>query len=102
MAIIFLSTTIKTFGRFRFYKKSINEIVNIKWTSSDHHKYYVLHRLNMPVNETVDGDKFWIKNNKWHRLDGPAHDWANGTKGWYVEGKEYTEEEFNKYASNLK
>jgi len=29
-------------------------------------------------------------------LDGPAVEYANGDKYWYIEGKEYSEEEFLK------
>ena len=31
-----------------------------------------------------------------HREGGPAIEYANGTKSWYLNGKEYTETEFNK------
>ena len=31
-----------------------------------------------------------------HRLDGPAREWANGSKWWYVDGKAYTQEEFER------
>ena len=30
-----------------------------------------------------------------HRLDGPACEYANGEKCWYINGIQYTEEEFN-------
>lgn len=36
----------------------------------------------------------WHKNGKLHRTDGPAIEYANGNKEWWVEGKEYTKEEF--------
>jgi hypothetical protein len=31
----------------------------------------------------------------YHRTDGPAAEYADGSKWWYINGKEYTEEEFN-------
>ena len=31
---------------------------------------------------------------QFHRTDGPAVEWANGSKYWYLEGVNYTEEEF--------
>jgi len=37
----------------------------------------------------------WYQNGKCHRLDGPAVEYANGTKYWYIEGVEYSEEQFN-------
>jgi len=36
-----------------------------------------------------------------HRLDGSAVEYANGTKHWYIEGKEYTEEEYNNKMQEL-
>lgn len=44
--------------------------------------------------------KEWWFEGKKHRLDGPAIEKANGRKIWYIEGKEYTEEEFNKYVKD--
>ena len=41
------------------------------------------------------GDKYWFLNNKLHRKDGPAVECANGYTRWYLNGKEYTEAEFN-------
>ena len=43
-----------------------------------------------------DGNKFWYRNGQYHREDGPACEYANGTRYWFIEGKEYTEQEFNK------
>ena len=31
----------------------------------------------------------------YHRTDGPAIEHADGSKEWYINGKEYTEEEFD-------
>ena len=39
---------------------------------------------------------FWRLNGNLHREDGPAIEYANGTKYWWLNGKEYTEEEFNR------
>ena len=36
----------------------------------------------------------WFKFGKFHRLDGPAIEWANGDRFYYVEGIQYTEQEF--------
>ncbi len=61
-----------------------------------------LHRLDGPAFVDKDsGQQEWHQNGKLHRLDGPAvvrpavvH--ANGTKEWFINGKEYSEKEFNK------
>jgi hypothetical protein len=56
----------------------------------------LLHRLDGPAVEYANGSKAWCQNGEPHRLDGPAVEWADGEKYWYIEGKEYTEEQFNK------
>ena len=55
-----------------------------------------LHRLDGPAVDCDNGDKFWYQNYKLHRLDGPAIEWADGIKYWYINGKELTEEEFER------
>jgi len=40
--------------------------------------------------------KEWRLAGRLHRENGPAVEYANGSKYWYVEGKPYTEEEYNK------
>ena len=42
------------------------------------------------------GSKLWYQNGKLHRLDGPAVENAYGIKEWWIEGQNYTEEQFNK------
>ena len=54
------------------------------------------HRENGPAVEWFDGDKAWYLNDKLHREDGPAIERIGDHKVWYIEGKELTEEEFNK------
>ena len=62
-----------------------------------------LHRDDdLPAFIGCNGTKKWYKNNKLHRLKGPAVIWSDGTKGWFIEGKEYTEEEFNKVIKRRK
>jgi hypothetical protein len=39
---------------------------------------------------------YWYLNGELHREDGPAIERANGTKAWYLNGKQLTEEEFNR------
>lgn len=39
--------------------------------------------------------KVWVKNHQPHREDGPAVEVSDGTKEWFINGIEFTEEEFN-------
>ena len=64
------------------------------------------HRIGGPAwivkhDPKSEREEWWV-NNKRHRLDGPAVTWAkcpvwsNSTKEYWIDGCEYTEEEFNK------
>ena len=46
-----------------------------------------------------DGDIVWYLNGKRHREDGPAIESSSGTKYWCLNGKELTEEQFEKQRS---
>ena len=37
----------------------------------------------------------WFQNDQRHREDGPAVVWPDGLCAWYLNGKDYTEEEYN-------
>ena len=53
------------------------------------------HRTDGPAMEfVVTGSKWWYINGKCHREDGPAREYANGLKSWYLNGIEYSEEEY--------
>lgn len=52
-----------------------------------------LDELTIEINSI--GTKRWIKNGRKHRTDGPAIEYANGNRGWYLDGVEFTEEQFN-------
>ena len=55
------------------------------------------------VTVTVHGDKIWHnEKGQFHREDGPAIELVNGAKHWYLNGKEYTELEFNKIMNPTK
>ena len=55
------------------------------------------HRKDGPAIESLEG-KYWLQNGKYHREDGPAiEEYANGHKMWFVQGVEYSEEEFHIY-----
>ena len=46
---------------------------------------------------TIDqyGTKRWrLPNGNLHREDGPAVEHIDGYRGWYINGKEYTEQEY--------
>ena len=40
------------------------------------------------------GNKVWLEDGLLHRDDGPAIEWADGNKEWWLNGKEYTKEEY--------
>ena len=49
----------------------------------------LLHRINGPAVEWVNGDKAWYIHGKLHRIDGPAIERANGKKEWFLNGKRH-------------
>jgi len=60
------------------------------------------HRDDGHAVEWTDGGKFWLKHGKYHREDGPAVKWASGNKAYYLEGIQYTEEEYWEKIKELK
>lgn len=64
---------------------------NREWYQNDE-----LHRLDGPALEYASGTRHWVRRNKRHRTDGPAIEYADGRKEWWIDGKELTEEQFNK------
>jgi hypothetical protein len=61
---------------------------NKDWTK----KNGLLHRLDGPALESIDGTKEWYKNGLRHRLDGPAIEYASGSKYWFQNGKLHRED----------
>ncbi len=59
------------------------------------------HRLDGPAVED-GGYKSWWINGLRHREDGPAIEWSDGTKWWYLNGINYTEEQFHQEIIKLK
>ena len=56
-----------------------------------------LHREDGPALEYEFGDKSWYLNGKLHCTLGPAINWDDGSYiKWFINGVEYSEEEFNK------
>ena len=54
------------------------------------------HRVDGPAIEYQNGDREYFFNGKHHRVDGPAIDYED-YKEWWINGEEYSEENFNKY-----
>ena len=46
--------------------------------------------------EYPSGNKVWYKDGRLHRTDGPAFIDFSGYKEWWINGIEYSKEEFNK------
>lgn len=67
---------------FPFPVKEITNIDMICWFENG-----VLHRLDGPAIECLNGYKEWRVNGRRHRLDGPAVEYAYGGKQRYVNGK---------------
>ena len=42
----------------------------------------------------LSSSKHWYLYGELHREDGPAIEWADGSTTWYLNGKEYSEEEY--------
>jgi hypothetical protein len=90
----------------------IDDIGTKRWTlqSGDYHredgpaveygnggKYWYIngqkHREDGPAIEN-SGGKAWMINDKLHRVDGPAVEWCDGKENWWLEGIEYTKQEY--------
>lgn len=73
----------------------------IVFESGEEHWYRdnQLHREDGPASIYPDGTAVWYKNGTVHREDGPAIEKSGGNKGWFIEGKELTQEEFEKRTS---
>jgi hypothetical protein len=46
----------------------------------------IKHDDDLIEEQYVNGDKRWLKNNKYHRENGPAIEQNDGTKYWYISG----------------
>jgi hypothetical protein len=69
-----------------------------EWPTHRYKAWYLygkFHREDGPARECVDG-KEWYYHGKLHREDGPAIEYTNGNKEWYLQGTEYTEEEYGR------
>ncbi len=75
---------------------AIEEDGNKFWFVNGQH-----HRTDGPAVENLSG-KFWFINDKPHREDGPAIEYSDGNKSWYLNGINYTEEEFHQEVIKIK
>ena len=53
------------------------------------------HREDDPAIEAMHYESWWL-NGKLHREDGPAIEWFGCFKEWYLNGKNYTHQEYTK------
>jgi hypothetical protein len=53
--------------------------------------------VNISINGNFWRKMFLDKRGNIHRIGGPAVIWDDGCKNWYVEGKFFTEEQYNYY-----
>ena len=93
-----MKISLKDFGNIP--KQQLNGIYDVDYATY----YYVngeLHREDGPAFENIFGKKFWYINDKRHRLDGPAIEYYD-EKFYYIEGKEYSKEEFDKQVRIIK
>lgn len=56
-----------------------------------------LHRDHGPANILPGGTKRWYTNGQLNRLDGPAVEYTNGAKEFWVEGRSFSETNFNMF-----
>ena len=55
----------------------------------------IYHREDGPAMATLNGALSYYKHGRFHRLDGPAMIFEDGMSYWYINGKRYSEIEFN-------
>jgi len=63
---------------------------------SNGNKQYYNDKNQLYKEEFPDGSIIWSINGKLHREDGPAIECPNGYKVWYLDGINYSEQEFDK------
>ena len=69
-------------------KMEIDARGNKYWNSKGH-----LHREDGPAIEKYHV-KSWYVNGKCHRVDGPAIEYTNGFKCWFINGRQYSFDEW--------
>ena len=52
------------------------------------------HRDAGPAVEHMDGTRMWLLYGRLHRTNGPAVEWPDGGKEWWIDGVQYTQQEY--------
>ena len=63
------------------------------WKDSDG----LLHNHYGPAFIGIHGTEFWYKHGVLHCVSGPAISKPNGVKKWFIDGENFTENNFNKH-----
>lgn len=73
----------------------------IVWFSGNKY-WYKNGKLDRKIGPAIitESSECWYTENKLNRLDGPAIIYTNGSKQYYIEGVNYTKEEYNKIIEN--
>lgn len=77
----------------------VKEEYNVK-VFSDRTEWYQnnrLHRVGKPAIEYNNGEKHYYRYGQLHNSEGPAVIQNTGHKHWFIEGIQYTENDFNKF-----
>jgi hypothetical protein len=89
----------ETTSIYKYRDKILHRIDGPAVEDVDGAKYWYidgkLHRTGGPTIEWADGTKYWYIEGKKHRIGGPAIEWADGGRSWYIGGEEHTEQDFN-------
>jgi hypothetical protein len=79
-------------NKFYYNKKELIHRLDgpaIEWVEGSKEWYQngELHRLDGPAVETSCGYKYWCQDGEYHRLDGPAMEFPSGKRYWYFKGR---------------
>lgn len=76
--------------------KLLNTIERKEFESGDVEFYRngVLHNADGPAVDKANGARYWYKNGVLHRIGGPAVYNPSGRNQYFIDGKQYTEEEY--------
>jgi hypothetical protein len=65
------------------------------WHKKTENKYNIIfHNENGPAIEWPDGSECWYKDNLLHNENGPAVKYADGSEEYWLNGKQYTKEQY--------
>jgi len=72
----------------------MNKCITDEYGTKRWYSWKTLHREDGPAIEYADGTKMWSRYGLLHRDDGPAIVHSGDKKAWWLNGKQYTQEEF--------